>query len=67
MRFRLSTPWPMGAVLCPAGTVIDASANDYWSQRARGKVIPFTAICLDQEAQLRAYPDSVHLLGGGWR
>jgi len=70
MRYRLSSAWPMGAVLCPAGTVIDANANDRWSQLAKGKTIPINATPLDDEAwqaQLRAYPDQKHLLGGGWQ
>ena len=70
MIFRLTEPWPLDAVIAPVGTVIDANADDYWAQRARGKVIPITAVCLDAEsweAQLAAYPDSAHLLGGGWR
>jgi hypothetical protein len=50
--------------------VIDASANDRWSQLAKGKTIPIDATPLDEEAwqaQLRAYPDHRHLLGGGWQ
>ena len=70
MRYRLSSAWPMGAVLCPAGTVIDANANDRWSQLAKGKTIPINATPLDEEAwqaQLAAYPDHRYLLGGGWQ
>jgi hypothetical protein len=70
MRFKLSQAWPLDAVLCPAGTIIDASVNDYWSRRAKGKTIPINATPLDDEAwqaQLRAYPDHRHLLGGGWQ
>jgi hypothetical protein len=70
MRFRLSSPWQLDAVIAPEGTVIDASADDYWSQKAKGKTIPFTAICLDQQAweeQLKVYWEHRHLLRGGWQ
>ena len=70
MRYRLSSPWPLGAVLCPAGTIIDASANDHWSKAAKGKTIPFNAVPIDEEAwaeQLKAYWEHRHLLGGGWQ
>jgi hypothetical protein len=64
MRYRLSSAWRIGAVLCPAGTVIDASTNDYWSKAAKGKVIPINATPLDEEAwqaQLAAYQEHKHL------
>jgi hypothetical protein len=70
MRYRLSSAWRMGAMLCPAGTVIDFSRRDHWSELAKGKVIPINATPLDEEAwqaQLSAYPDHRHLLGGGWQ
>ena len=71
MRFRITGPgWQLGDALVPADTVIDASAKDRWSQYAKGKVIPFNATPLDEEAwqaQLAAYPDQKHLLGGGWQ
>jgi hypothetical protein len=69
MKYRINSPWSVDALLCPAQTVIDASASDYWAQKARGKVIPINATPLDEEAwqaQLSAYPDHRHLLGGGW-
>jgi hypothetical protein len=71
MRFRITGQgWRLGDALVPADTVIDASAKDRWSQRAKGKVIPLNATPLDEEAwqaQLAAYPDQKHLLGGGWQ
>jgi hypothetical protein len=72
MRFRLNSAWPLfdGTWIVPADTIIDTSANDQWSVRARGQTIPFSAQPLDQEAweaQLAAYPDAKHLLGGGWQ
>jgi hypothetical protein len=66
----MGTGWRLGDAVVPANTVIDASAKDRWSQRAKGKVIPFNATPLDEEAwqaQLAAYPDHKHLLGGGWQ
>jgi hypothetical protein len=53
----------------PSGTIIDFAKRDHWSKLAKGKVIPLNATCLDEEAwqaQLQAYPDQKHLLGGGW-
>jgi len=69
MRYRLSQSWRVGAVRCPSGVVIDASANDYWSRLVKGKTIPFNAVPLDAEAyeaQLKEFPDAKHLLSGGW-
>jgi hypothetical protein len=70
MRFRLTAGWRLdGDALAPVGTVIDASAKDRWSQRAKGKPIPIDAVPLDQEAwetQLRLYGDHKHLFRGGW-
>jgi hypothetical protein len=70
MKFRITGQgWRLGDAIVPADTVIDASAKDRWSQRAKGKAIPINAQPLDEEAwqaQLRAYPEHRHLLGGGW-
>jgi hypothetical protein len=70
MKFRITGQgWRLGAELVPANTVIDASAVDRWSKRAKGKPVPFDAVPLDEEAlqeQLRLYPDAKHLLRGGW-
>jgi hypothetical protein len=60
----------VGAALIPAGTVIDFAKRDQWSKLAKDKTIPINATPLDQEAwqaQLAAYPDQKHLLGGGWQ
>jgi hypothetical protein len=71
MRFRIAGQgWRLGDVLVPADTIIDASADDQWSKRARGLPPPLGAVPLDQEAyeaQLAAYPEHRHLLGGGWQ
>jgi hypothetical protein len=72
MKFRITSPWSLfgSTWIVPADTIIDASSNDRWSQRAKGKVIPLNAVPIDAEAyeaQLKAYPDSKHLLGGGWQ
>jgi hypothetical protein len=71
MRFKITGQgWRLGDTLVPVDTIIDASANDRWSKRARGLTPPLDAVPLDQdayEAQLAAYPDHRHLLRGGWR
>jgi hypothetical protein len=59
----------MGAVVCPANTIIDTSIDDHWSRLTKGKVIPLSAVPLDEQAlqeQLREYPEARHLLSGGW-
>jgi hypothetical protein len=70
MKFRVTGQgWRLGDAIVPADTVIDASANDRWSKRARGLTPPINATALDREAfeaQLAAYPEHKHLLGGGW-
>jgi hypothetical protein len=72
MRYRLNSDWKLfgGTWIVPSETVIDAGSDDVWSVRARGLTIPFNATPLDEEAwqaQLSAYPDQKHLLGGGWQ
>jgi hypothetical protein len=69
MKFRLSSSWRIGPWVAPADTVIDTSADEVWSRRAKGKTIPFDAVPMDAEAyeaQLKAFPDAKHLLSGGW-
>jgi len=70
MRFRITGQgWRLGDTLVPADTVIDFARSDQWSKRAKGKPIPLNAQPLDEEAwqaQVRAYPDAKHLLGGAW-
>jgi len=69
MRFRTTQEWRLDNIRVPANTIIDASADDRWSKRARGLPPPFTAVALDREAleaQVQAYPDAKHLLAGGW-
>jgi len=70
MRFRITQGWQLGDAVVPENTVIDFAKRDQWSQRAKGKVIPIDAQPLDEEAwqaQLNAYPEHRHLLGGGWQ
>jgi len=73
MRYQITgQDWPIlgGTWRVPIDTIIDASSDDQWSIRARGLTPPITAKCLDAEAweaQLKAYPDHRHLLGGGWQ
>jgi hypothetical protein len=70
MRFRITGQgWRLGDALVPAETIVDLAKSDQWSQRAKGKPVPFDAVPLDEEAlqeQLRLYPDAKHLLRGGW-
>jgi hypothetical protein len=71
MKFQITGQgWPLdgGAWLAPAGTIIDANSNDHWSLKARGLTPPINSTPLDDEAwqaQLRAYPEHLHLLGPG--
>jgi hypothetical protein len=71
MKFRITGQgWRLGDALVPANTVIDLAKRGQWSQRAKGKVIPINATPLDEEAwqaQLAAYGEHRHLLGGGWQ
>ena len=70
MKFRIEPPgWPLagGNRFVPSGTVFDFAIPEH-KELAQG-LIPINATCLDQEAweaQLAAYPDHRHLLGGGW-
>jgi hypothetical protein len=51
MKFRITGQgWRLGDALVPANTIIDAGAKDRWSQRAKGKAVPFDAVPLDEEA-----------------
>jgi hypothetical protein len=70
MRFRLTAGWSLGDAVAPANTIVDFAKSDRWSKLAKGKLIPFNATPLDDEAwqaQLAAYPEHRHLLGGGWQ
>jgi len=65
MKYRVEPPgWRVAGVLIPSGTIVE---DQNW---AKGLTIPINATPLDQEAweaQLKAYPDHKHLLGGGWQ
>jgi len=69
MKFRITgAGWQIGVALCPAGTVVDFDKPDQWTRLAKGKV-PFDAVPLDEpawRAQLEAFPEHKHLLGGAW-
>jgi hypothetical protein len=52
MRYQLTSPWPVGAVLIPVSTIIDDSSNDDFSKLARGLSPPLSAIPLDQASWL---------------
>jgi hypothetical protein len=70
MRFRITGDWQLGDAAAPKDTIIDFAKHDRWSKLAKGKTIPINATPLDDEAwqaQLQAYPDQKHLLGGGWQ
>src|SRR5262249_61838755 len=70
MKFQITGQgWPIGQHLIPSGTLIDFSEPNIWTALATEIVIPINATPLDEEAweaQLRAYPEHRHLLGGGW-
>ena len=69
MRFRITEEWQLDDTRVPANTVLDFAKSDHWSQRAKGKVIPFTATPLDREALealVATYPDAKHLFPGAW-
>jgi hypothetical protein len=70
MKFKIiGAGWQLGDALVPADTVIDLVKSDRWSKLAKGKTIPINATPLDEEAwqaQLAAYPNQKHLLGGAW-
>ena len=68
MKFKIQEGWRLGGLICPPGTIISSDGKDRWSQRAKGKPVPFDAVPLDQEAwetQLRLCPEHKHLLRGG--
>ena len=71
MRYQITgAGWRVGQYLIPSGTVIDTGATDRWSLFARGRTPPINCTALDDEAwqaQLQAYPEQKHLLGGGWQ
>jgi hypothetical protein len=50
MRYQLTSPWPVGAVLIPVSTIIDDSSNDDWSLLVKSLQLspPLSAIPLDQ-------------------
>ena len=53
MKFQIcGQGWPLdgGALLAPAGTIIDSASEDHFSQAAIGKTIPLNATPLDAEA-----------------
>jgi hypothetical protein len=65
MRYQITADWPKAGL--KAGEIIDTADPNC---PAKGLTIPINARCLDAEsweAQLRAYPDQKHLLGGGWQ
>jgi len=59
MKYQINgAGWAIGAVLLPATTIVDASANDEPARLARGKIPPNNATPLDAEAydvMLKAY------------
>jgi hypothetical protein len=69
MKFQITgAGWRIGNKLIPAGTVLDFAKPDKWTALAKGKV-PFDAKPLDAQAwaaQVEAFPDQKHLLGGAW-
>ena len=68
MRFQITGQgWPLsgGAALAPAGTIIDASANDHWSLFARGLTIPINCTPLDDEATAALAAEVARVNRGG--
>ena len=66
MRYQIIADWAIAGGLLKAGAIIDTADSNC---PARDLTIPITARCLDQEswdAQVAAYPDQKHLLGGAW-
>jgi hypothetical protein len=45
MRFQLTSAWPASAAMIEPGTIIDGNSPEWL-----GKIMPFTVMCLDQEA-----------------
>jgi hypothetical protein len=68
MKFQITGKgWRVRSVLVASATIVDVTGDDHW---AKGLTPPINATPLDDEAwqaQLRAYPDQKHLLGGGWQ
>jgi hypothetical protein len=48
VKYQLLGAWPVGQFCIEAGTVIDLSGTDQWSQLVKGLPPPLTAMPLDR-------------------
>ena len=64
MKYQiLGGGFPVGQHLIPAGTIIDTDANDQWSNLAKGRPPPLTAMPLDRltwEWMQKLHPGEKH-------
>jgi len=70
MIYELLADWSVGSVTVAKGTVLDFDhPGSVESSVGRDTCPPLFAKAMDQEAfeaQVAAYPDAKHLLGGAW-
>ena len=50
MKFKIQEGWRLGGLICPPGTIISSDGKDRWSQRAKGKPVPFELPPLEKPA-----------------
>jgi len=71
MIYQVLQDWEVGSVVVAKGTILNFdNPGSVESSVGRDRSPPLFSRALDDEAyqaQLKAYPDSVHLLGGAWR
>jgi hypothetical protein len=71
MKYEVLHDWKVGDVVVTKGTVLDFDnpRSQFEGVVGRDRCPPLAARAMDQEAfeaQVRAYPDAKHLLGGAW-
>ena len=71
MIYEVLQDWEVGDVVVAKGTILNFdNPQSIESAVGRDRSPPLFARAMDDEAyqaQLKAYPDSVHLLGGAWK